>query len=254
MIDSELYELLEEKVQQYNIPAYIESDPIQIPHRFSKTENIEISAFLCATIAWGNRKSIIKNASEMMLLFENDPYEFLCNAGRQDMKRLESFKHRTFNGQDLTFFVNSLRNIYTKHGGLSHVFETGYKKKNSVMSALSYFRAVFFEIEYPLRTQKHIANINKNSSCKRLNMMLRWLVRKDNAGVDFGIWDFIPMSNLYIPLDVHVGNIARQLGLLQRTGNDWKAVEELQRILCMFDPNDPCKYDYALFGIGVFEK
>lgn len=250
----EIKALLDEKVMQYNTPSYIDSDPIQIVHRFSKKENIEISSFLVASIAWGNRKSIIKNADNMMSLLDNDPYDFVVNAEDSDLRRTEGFKHRTFSGTDFVFFIRSLQNICRNHKGLAGVFKDGFQQSNSIITALSHFRKVFFEIDYPQRTQKHVANIEKNSSCKRLNMMLRWLVRNDKVGVDFGIWDFIPMSALYIPLDVHVGNIARQLGILNRKQNDWKAVEELQQVLVSFDPDDPCKYDYALFGMGVFDK
>lgn len=248
---NELFDLLESKVVQYNTLSFIDTDPIQIPHQFSKRENIEISSFMTCSIAWGKRNLIIKNARAITQLMDNDPHDFILNAGQTEIDRLKQFKHRTFNGDDLEFFVRSLRNIYENHGGLGNLFKNLFCKTESIAGVLAGFRSVFFEIDHPLRTQKHVSNIEKGSACKRLNMMLRWLVRKDDAGVDFGIWDFIPMSQLYIPLDVHVGNIARGLGMLDRKQNDWQAVLELQKILTEFDSSDPCKYDFALFGMGV---
>lgn len=244
---------LDEKVIEFNTPSYIESDPIQIPHQFSRKENIEISAFLTATIAWGNRKSIIKSASVLMNLMDNDPFDFIMNAKPGDFKVLKHFKHRTFNAIDLIFFLHSLKNIYLKFNGLQPVFEDSYSKHRDIRLVLADFRQLFISTDHEKRSEKHLANVDKNSSAKRFNMFLRWMVRKDNAGVDFGIWN-IPSSALYIPLDVHCGNVARKLGLLDRKQNDWKAVEELTQILRKFDENDPVKYDYALFGLGVFEK
>lgn len=249
---SEIKSFLDAKVDEYNVPAYIETDPIQVPHQFIQHENIEISAFLTATIAWGQRKSIINNAKKMMQLMDDNPYDFVLNANKKEITRLGNFKHRTFNGTDLKFFVLSLRNIYQNHGGLKSIFEKSVQEKD-VKYALANFRKIFLEFDHEKRSEKHISNITGNASCKRLNMYLRWMVRKDNRGVDFGFWD-IPMSKLYIPLDVHCGNVARKLGILQRKQNDWKAVEELNDVLCKFDPDDPVKYDYALFGLGVFEK
>lgn len=243
---------LDEKVEEFNTLSYIDSDPIQIPHQFSKSENIEISAFLTATIAWGQRKSIINNAKKLMQLMDNDPYDFILNAQENDFSHLEDFKHRTFNGTDLKFFIKSLKNIYQNHGGLKSIFEQSAQEKD-IRFALSNFRKIFLETEHEKRSEKHISNIEKNASCKRLNMYLRWMVRKDNIGVDFGLWN-IPMSKLFIPLDVHCGNVARKLGILKRKQNDWKAVEELNAVLSNFDVKDPVKYDYALFGLGVFEK
>jgi uncharacterized protein (TIGR02757 family) len=255
MLSQELLNIksfLDAKVDEFNTPTYIETDPIQIPHQFSVRENIEISAFLTATIAWGQRKSIIKNAKKMMQLMDNNPYQYILNANENELANLDQFKHRTFNGVDLKFFVLSLRNIYMNHGGLKTIFEESVKK-NDVKYALSEFRNIFLKIDHEKRSEKHISSIDKNSAAKRLNMFLRWMVRRDNRGVDFGIWD-IPMLELYIPLDVHCGNVARKLGILQRKQNDWKAVEELMEVLKKFDSNDPVKYDYALFGLGVFEK
>ena len=229
------------------------SDPIQVPHRFSQKENIEIAAFLTATIAWGNRQSIINNALKLMNWMDNQPYDFILNASPVEKEKLQGFVHRTFNGRDCLFFVESLKNIYKNYGGLQHVFEEGFQKNNTVKSALSHFHKRFFEIGGE-RTRKHVSNVDKGASAKRLNMFLRWMVRKDNTGVDFGLWNGIPTSALMLPLDVHTGNVARKLGLLQRKQNDWKAVEEVTANLRLFDSSDPIKYDFALFGLGAFEK
>ena len=250
----ELKQYLDQKVILYNQPAYIYSDPIQIPHRYFRKEDIEIAAFLTATIAWGQRKSIIKNASFLMDLMENTPYDFVMHASDGELQNLQQFVHRTFNGLDCEFFIRSLRNIYLNKGGLEKVFTDGYMLDNTVYSALNHFRAAFLAIDHTKHVEKHISDVNSNSAAKRLNMMLRWLVRSDDGGVDFGIWKNIPMSVLMMPLDVHVGNVGRALGLLNRTQNDWKALEELMNVLRMYDKNDPVKYDYALFGIGVFEN
>jgi uncharacterized protein (TIGR02757 family) len=250
----ELKEFLDRKVLLYNTESYIESDPIQIPHRFNRKEDIEIAAFLTATITWGQRKSIIKNASFLMDLLENTPYDFVMNASKSDIQNVRQFVHRTFNGLDCEYFIYSLRNIYINHKGLENVFTTGYEVGNSVFSSLKYFREVFLEIEHEKRVAKHISDVSSNSAAKRLNMLLRWLVRSDNCSVDFGIWKNIPMSKLMMPLDVHVGDVGRALGLLNRKQNDWKALEEIMTVLRTFDVNDPVKYDYALFGIGVFEN
>lgn len=250
----ELYILLEEKAKQYNHPGFIETDPIQIPRQFSKKENIEIAGFLAATIAWGQRTTIIKNANRLIQGMDNNPFDFLINSTETDWVHLSDFKHRTFNSSDLFFFLKSLRHIYRNHGGLEQVFTRGYKTDETIFSALAYFRTVFFEISSPPRTYKHVSDVTRNSSAKRLNMFLRWMVRNDNAGVDFGLWNSIPSSALMLPLDVHTGNVSRGLGLLQRTQNDWKAVLEISHKLREFDPIDPVKYDFALFGMGVFEK
>lgn len=252
--NDELFSLLEEKVKQYNHPGFIETDPIQIPRQFSNKENIEIAGFISATIAWGQRPTIIKNANRLMQGMDNNPAGFLMNSTETDWSHLSGFKHRTFNSSDLFFFLKSLQHIYKNHGGLEQVFTTGFQTDETVFSALAYFRTVFFEINSPPRTQKHVSDVTRNSSAKRLNMFLRWMVRNDNAGVDFGLWKSIPSSALMLPLDVHTGNVSRGLGLLQRTQSDWKAVVEITDQLRKFDPADPVKYDFALFGMGVFEK
>lgn len=253
MLYAEVKEILDEKVLKYNNPDFIETDPIQIPRQFHQKENIEIAGFLAASIAWGQRTTIIKNAFRLIEMMENDPYYFLLDTNEQEWMHLLDFKHRTFNGTDCIFFIRSLKNIYENHGGLEAVFTKGYNKDQSITSALTYFRSVFFDVEFANRSQKHIANVLKGSSAKRLNMFLRWMVRDDNRGVDFGLWHNIPMSDLMLPLDVHTGRVARSLGLLKRKQDDWKSVTEVSENLRLFDTKDPIKYDFALFGIGAFE-
>jgi uncharacterized protein (TIGR02757 family) len=250
---SELKDFLNEKVDQYNRPEFIETDPIQIPKQFKQKEDIEIAGFLASTIAWGNRASIIKNASHLMNLLGNQPFDFVKNASENELETLLSFVHRTFNGEDCVYFIHSLRNIYQRHNGLQAVFEKGFFEDNSIKSALQYFYKVFFELDGE-RTRKHVSNVEKGASAKRLNMFLRWMCRNDAHGVDFGLWNKIPASVLMLPLDVHTGNVGRKLGLLTRKSNDWKAVVEVTTTLREFDANDPVKYDFALFGLGVFEK
>lgn len=250
---TDLKEFLNEKVILYNQPAFIETDPIQVPRSFSEKENIEIAAFFSATLAWGNRQTIIRNARKLMQLMENQPYDFVLNSSEKEVNQFDKFAHRTFNGNDCRYFIRSLKNIYKNHGGLQNVFETGYRKNKSVKTALEHFHTRFFELAGE-RTRKHISNVAEGSAGKRLNMFLRWMVRTDANQVDFGLWNGIPASHLFLPLDVHTGNTARKLGLLQRKQNDWKAVEEITAVLRKFDPTDPVKYDFALFGLGAFEK
>ena len=251
MNQSELKDFLDEKVELYNRPDFIESDPIQIPHRFSTKEDIEIAGFLSATIAWGNRKMIINNASKMMDLMGNSPYDFVMSHSTEQLERFDNFVHRTFNATDFKTFMNGLKHIYTNYNGLEAVFIN--VENNSVQKNISDFKKLFFEIEHERRTQKHISDPLNNSAAKRLNMFLRWMVRNDNAGVDFGIWKQVSPAYLSCPLDVHSGNVARKLALLTRKQNDAKAVFELDTNLRILDPNDPTKYDFALFGLGVFE-
>jgi uncharacterized protein (TIGR02757 family) len=247
----ELFDFLEAKYEQYNQPEFIVTDPISVPRRFTRKEDIEIAAFLTAMISWGNRQSIVKDAEYLLELMEYSPHEFISTLNQTESARLESFYHRTFNGKDCIFFLKSLKNIYQKHDGLESLFLpdnfTGLK------GALCRFRSVFLEIDHHKRSEKHIADPCKGASAKRLLMFLRWMVRNDNKGVDFGLWKKISPAILMCPLDVHSGNVARKLGLLQRKQNDWKAVEELTFNLRQFDPDDPVKYDFALFGLGVFE-
>ncbi len=250
---ADLKVFLDEKVVQYNQPFFIETDPIQVPKSFSEKEDIEIAAFLTATISWGSRPGIIKNAQKLMALMENQPHDFILNSSGSEQQTLNRFVHRTFNGNDCIYFVRSLENIYKNYGGLSSVFGEGFQKGKTVKSSFEYFHTVFFE---PVgeRTRKHIADVSKGASAKRLNMFLRWMVRRDKSGVDFGLWNNIPVSALMLPLDVHTGNVARKLTLLTRKQNDWKAVEEVTAALRNFDLDDPVKYDFALFGLGVFER
>lgn len=253
MKKSELKEFLDEKVVLYNTPNFIESDPIQIPHLFTKKEDIEISGLLTATISWGNRTMIIKNATKMMDYFDHSPFDFVMNHEENDLKILENFVHRTFNSIDLQQFIKSLKHIYTHHQGLEKVLLVD-EKQTDYKHAIHYLKQVFFETPHQQRTQKHISDPLKNSAAKRINMFLRWMVRNDNSGVDFGIWKTHKPANLSCPLDVHSGNVARKLKLLLRKQNDWKALSELDTNLRKLDPNDPVKYDFALFGLGVFEK
>lgn len=269
---AEIKYLLDDRAKRYNNFDFIDTDPIQIPHRFSRKEDIEIAGFLTATIAWGQRKSIINNANRLMELMDNSPYDFLMdnmfnigsttlnhstdNAGFEssnEYARLLKFVHRTFNGNDFLFFLTSLHNIYQHHGSLEKVFTEGYQTHGTVYGALNHFRNTFLEIPYDQRVTKHVSNVSANSSAKRLNMYLRWMVRKDENEVDFGLWKDIPASGLMLPLDVHTGDVGRALNLLQRNQNDWKAVTEITDVLRSFDPEDPIKYDFALFGIGAFE-
>ncbi|MGC6431626.1 MAG: TIGR02757 family protein [Jejuia sp.] len=249
---AELKTFLDAKVQQYNNPKFIESDPIQAPHKFSKKEDIEIAGFLTATIAWGNRKSIINNANRLMQLLDNSPFDFVLNHESSDLDKLSTFVHRTFNGEDCKQFIKSLKHIYQNHDGLESVFAR-YIEENSLQHSISKFKSIFFEIEHLKRTQKHVSDPLKNSAAKRINMFLRWMVRNDKTGVDFGIWKSISPSQLSCPLDVHSGNVARKLGLLKRKQNDAKALAELDKNLRQLDSYDPVKYDFALFGLGVFE-
>jgi uncharacterized protein (TIGR02757 family) len=252
MNSSELKSFLDEKVIQYNTLEFIESDPVQIPHLFSQKEDIEIAGFLSATIAWGNRKMIIKNSHKMLDLMGNAPYDFVMSHTENDLERLEAFVHRTFNGQDFASFITSLKNIYQNHNGLESVYAKNQELK-TMQNSISEFKKTFFEIPHQYRTEKHISDPLNNSAAKRINMFLRWMVRQDNKGVDLGIWKSISPASLSCPLDVHSGNVARKLGLLTRKQNDGKAVAELDTKLREFDAADPVKYDFALFGLGVFE-
>jgi uncharacterized protein (TIGR02757 family) len=249
----EVKEFLERKVLEYNRPEFIETDPIAIPHRYRFKEDIEIAGFLTATIAWGGRKIIIQNAGRMLDILGESPYDFILSYKTSDLKKLASFVHRTFNGEDLTYFVGALRHVYKVYGGLESIFSR-YAEPASLQGAIHCFRTIFFELPHNLRTEKHVADPYKGSSAKRLNMFLRWMVRNDKRGVDFGLWKSLKPSQLSCPLDVHSGNVARKLGLLQRKQNDAKAVMELDASLRALDEADPVKYDFALFGLGVFEK
>lgn len=246
--------LLDEKYFRFNNQNFIETDPIYIPHQYSKKEDIEIAAFLIATIAWGQRLSIIKNGNKLMRLMGNTPHEYILNFTKKDAKQFNQFVHRTFNSTDCVFFLLSLKNIYLKHGGLEQAFTSGFSdKEKNIKEAIVNFRKIFLRTPHEKRSEKHISNPIEKSSAKRLCMFLRWMVRKDSLGVDFGIWDDIKTAQLCLPLDVHTGNVSRKLGLLKRNQNDWQAVEEITSVLKTFDEQDPVKYDFALFGLGAFE-
>lgn len=258
-LPSDIHDFLEAKVREYNRPSFIYPDPVSIPHHFTRKEDIEIAGFFAATIAWGQRPVIIRNAEKLMRIMGDAPHEFVMSASPRDLKRLDGFVHRTFNADDARFFVRALKRIYTKYGGMEKLFSDSLNKKNSgefspMRNAIVEFRAEFLKTTHEKRSEKHIANPASGSNAKRINMFLRWMVRKDSAGVDFGIWKTISPALLLCPLDVHVGNVARALGLLERKQDDWKAVEELTAKLRGLDPNDPVKFDFALFGLGISEK
>lgn len=250
---NDLKNFLDAKYLQYNDVSFIETDPISIPHKFTKKEDVEISGFLVSIISWGNRKAILKSAGFMLELMENEPFNFITTASEKELGRFSDFVYRTCNGDDMLFFIYSLRDLYLNKGGLEEVFNEGFSKYGSIRESIVYLRNNLLETPHLKRSEKHIANPEKGSAAKRINMFLRWMVRDDNNGVDFGIWKKIPVSELMCPLDVHSGNVARKLGLLQRKQSDWKAVEELTGNLRKFDEHDPVKYDFALFGLGVFE-
>ncbi len=250
---AELKRFLDEKAAYYNQPLFIESDPIQIPHQFSKKEDIEIAGFLVATIAWGNRKSIIKNGTRLMQLMGGSPHDYVLNFSEEKHgESLSDFVHRTFNSDDLVYFIKALQHIYTEHKGLEAVF-AAFSEEDTLQPAIHHFKKVFFSLPHLKRTEKHVSDPLKNSAAKRINMFLRWMVRRDNTGVDFGIWNSLSPSQLSCPLDVHSGRVARSLSLIKRKQNDAKALVELDASLRKLDSEDPVKYDFALFGLGVFE-
>jgi uncharacterized protein (TIGR02757 family) len=252
MKEKDLERFLNSKVDLYNQPSFIKNDPICIPHSFTKKQDIEIAGFFAAIFAWGNRTTIISKSKELMQLMDNAPHDFCLNHSPKKLKNLTSFKHRTFNSTDLLYFIDFFKTHYTKYKSLETAFT---QHGNTVEKMLTGFQQYFFSLEYvPERTKKHIATPEKNSSCKRLNMFLRWMVRKDDNGVDFGIWKNISPSQLICPLDLHVVRVAKRLNLLQRKHTDWQAALELTEYLRTLDKNDPVKYDFALFGLGVMEK
>lgn len=252
MTRSELKEFLDEKVQLYNRLDFIESDPIQIPHQFQLKEDIEIAGFFAATMAWGNRKMIINKCKDLINRMGNSPYDFVMNYSEDAFDKIEGFKHRTINETDMHFYMTALRNLYETHGGLEAAFQFS-KDETDSFHAIERFRTLFMEVPHQDRSLKHLSSPAKGSAAKRLNMMLRWFVRNDHQGVDLGIWKSIQSSQLVCPLDVHSGNVARYFGLLKRKQNDWKAAIELNDQLKRMDAQDPVKYDFALFGLGVFE-
>ncbi len=244
-------ELLDSLCERFNCEEFIEHDPISIPHRYETAEDIEIAGLFASTIAWGNRKAIVKSAGRMMDYMDNAPYDFVCNATDGDLRSLESYVHRTFNGFDLVDFTIATRSICEEYGSLGKLIVQLYSESESIPKVLSNFRSRFLAVDHNPHCEKHISSIDKGAACKRLNMYFRWMVRKDDNGVDFGLWNEIPASALYLPLDVHSGNVARALGLLKRKQSDWKAVDEVTTALRLFDANDPVRYDYALFGAGI---
>lgn len=250
MNEQEIFDFLNQKAEQYNHPDFITLDPISIPHHFSLKQDIEIAAFFAATIAWGNRKSIITSAQKIIQFMGNSPYDFVLNCTDKDFKNFDNKAiHRTFSGEDLKQFILNFKKIYKEFESLEDLF---YLKENEVnySHAIERFRNHFLG-ELPHRSHKHVSSPYKNSASKRLIMFLRWMVRQDKKGVDFGLWKKLPQQYLSIPLDVHTANISRQLGILSRTQNDWKAVEELDAIIRKYNPKDPSVYDFALFGMGV---
>lgn len=246
-----LKDFLDEKVEMYNNRSFIESDPISVPHRFSEKQDIEIMGFFAATLAWGQRKTIIAKCLDLSQRMDNAPFEFIANHSEKDLRQLEGFKHRTFNDTDLLYFIDFLHRHYTQYDSLEDAFlQNG--QFSSMEKALVHFETYFFDSpNAPLRTRKHVATPARKSACKRLNMYLRWMVRRDNCGVDFGLWQKISPRELICPIDVHVDRTARALGLITRTQTDWQTALELTENLRAFDYADPVKYDFALFGLSV---
>jgi uncharacterized protein (TIGR02757 family) len=251
MAITDLKEFLDKKTEQYNQSSFIKDDPISVPHLFTKKQDIEIAGFFAAIFAWGNRTTIINKAKELMWLMDNVPYEFCLHPDPQKLKKLKHFKHRTFNSDDLYYFIEFFHQHYTKHNSLELAFFP--EKGMSVEDGLTYFKNYFFSSEHLKRTEKHISSPLQKSTCKRLNMFLRWMIRKDNKGVDFGIWKSMSPAQLICPVDVHVARVAKKLNLLLRTKNDWLAAIELTENLKALDKNDPVKYDFALFGLSAIE-
>ena len=251
MSREEMRELLERLHDRYNNENFIEADPISVPHSFTRTVDREIAGFLAATIAWGNRRAIVQSAHRMMRYMDNAPEDFVRNATEADMEYLRTYVHRTFNGVDFQDFVRGLRHIITEWGSVGNYFETRYEEHGDLRPVFSDFRRDFFAAEHDPHCEKHLSSIDKGAACKRLCMYLRWFVRHDDRGVDFGLWRRIPMSALYMPLDIHTGRMGRNLGLLGRKQSDWKAVEELTASLRELNADDPVRYDYSLFGLGI---
>jgi len=252
-MDLELKGFLDQKVEKYNQPDFIPNDPICIPHLFKKKQDIEISGFLAAVFAWGQRKTIINKSKEFLSLMDNDPYNFVLNASEEDLKPFLDFKHRTFNATDALYFLEFFKWHYRQFDSLEDAFLKSTDQ--SMYDRLTGFSNYFFSLpDHPVRTYKHIPNPSRGSACKRINMFLRWMVRQDDKGVDFGLWKRIKPEELICPCDLHVDRVARQLGLITRKQTDWITAVELTESLKQFDPDDPIKYDFALFGLGVEEK
>ena len=254
MPNNDLKYLLESKFREYNNVAFIKSDPVSIPHRFSNKQDIEISGLWAAVLAWGQRATIIKKSLELLSLMDNAPYDFIMNHTENDLKKLIHFRHRTFNTTDTLYFIHFFHSYYSKNNSLEELFLTESDEMD-MEEALNRFQRFFFNLpDAPVRTMKHIPSPIKGSACKRLNMFLRWMVRIDKAGIDFGIWKRIKPAQLICPCDLHVERVARRLGLITRKQVDWLTALELTENLRKFDPADPVKYDYALFGMGVIDK
>lgn len=252
----ELQSFLDQKYLQYNTADFIAEDPVSIPHRFSRLQDIEISGFIAAVLAWGQRKTIINKCTELFDLMDNAPYDFMLHHQESDLKAFLNFKHRTFNATDALYFIQYFHHFYKHHQSLEEAFlwENHHQDEN-LEAGLVNFHKQFFSLEdHPPRTKKHIATPARNSACKRINMFLRWMVRKDDKGVDFGLWERIKPSQLICPCDVHVDRVGRKLGLITRKQTDWHTAKELTANLKILDPEDPVKYDFALFGLGVYEK
>jgi uncharacterized protein (TIGR02757 family) len=252
MMPMHLKDFLNQKVEEYNRPAFIKDDPISIPHLFTKKQDIEIAGFFAAVFAWGNRTTIIAKSKELMQRMDNSPFDFIKHHSSNDLKKLKGFKHRTFNEDDLFYFVESLHHHYSKYSSLEHAFFPN--KKYSAEQGLVHFKNYFFSLEHLKRTEKHISSPLQKSTCKRLNMLLRWMIRNDSKGVDFGLWKNISPSKLICPIDLHVARVAKKLGLLKRKQVDWLAAIELTEALRQLDDKDPVKYDFALFNLGIIEK
>jgi len=248
----ELRDFLDARVELYNRPEFIGTDPVSIPHRFTSKEDIEIAGFLAATIAWGNRVAILRSANRMMEIMGNSPYDFVINHRDDDLRGIDGCVHRTYFAEDFIYFIEALKYIYKEKGGMEQIF-VRYQASDSLQPAIHEFRRIFFELPHNARTERHVSDPYKGSAAKKINMFLRWMIRKDDRGVDFGLWRSIPSSVLSCPLDVHSGNVARKLGLLKRKQSDSKAVAELDVHLREMDNVDPVKYDFALFGLGAFE-
>lgn len=250
----DIKEYLNSKVDEYNQPSFIKNDPVSIPHLFSKQQDIEIAGLFAAIFSWGNRTTIINKSKELMQLMDNAPYQFCLNHDLKELKRLTGFKHRTFTMDDLLYFIEFLKQHYSKHDSLEDAFIKGMDKNSeTVEKGLIGFKDYFFSLEHLKRTEKHISSPLQKSTCKRLNMFLRWMVRRDKKGVDFGIWKNISPAQLICPIDVHVARVAKRFNLIQRKQTDWQAALELTGYLRTLDKQDPVKYDFALFGIGVME-
>ena len=247
----ELRELLDELHDKYNNPSFIEADPISVPHSFTDPIDREVAGFMAATIAWGNRRAIVQSSHRMMRYMDNAPADFVLNASEAELAHLATFVHRTFNGVDFQDFVRGLRHIIEGWGSVGGFFEQNYEQSGDVRTAISEFRKEFFNVEHDKHAEKHLSSIDRGAACKRIAMYMRWFVRRDERGVDFGQWTKIPMSALYLPLDIHTGRMGRAMGLLTRKQDDWKAVEEITASLREFSPEDPTRYDYSLFGAGI---